>query len=109
MYLLKTPIVPSAVATEAIGAEDSFSSIFLGRLTASGRYCLPLSGRFVVLMWLNATLVLAGEADERPVEAPSGTRTREELGLVLSKETTFLVEPLTQDGYVDYVAALNEQ
>ena len=50
-----------------------------------------------------ATLILAVWQDQ----LAAGKKPRGEI--TISKETTYITEPLRKDGYVDYVAALNER
>jgi len=40
---------------------------------------------------------------------PAGSGKKTKLRFTVSKETTYVTEPLDKDGYVDYIAALNER
>src|SRR5258707_15596224 len=55
------------------------------------------------------TPLIAGEdkKDDAKSDAPKPTKGRGTF--TISKETTYFVKPLDKDGYVDYVAALNER
>jgi hypothetical protein len=56
-------------------------------------------GLFFCLLLIPATTVFSDEDTSAKKSKPPFT---------ISKETTYLTEPLTEDGYVDYVAALNK-
>ncbi len=68
-----------------------------------------LTGLFLAMAGLFFTpMALAAEsAVETPQDAPSDTPEPSKPVVTISKETTRIVEPLRDDGYVDYVAALN--
>src|SRR5438876_478985 len=59
---------------------------------------------FIVLLTLLGTTLLAQEdkPGDQPAKKPRGKFT-------IGKETTFVSGPLDKDGYIDYVAALNER
>ena len=60
-----------------------------------------LSGLVAILAIVSATSVELRAADK-----PAN---RKQTLIKISKETTYLTKPLTKDGYIDYVAALNNQ
>ena len=66
------------------------------------RYRLPLVA--IVVSSLSAAILRAEPpADRQASEAPTKGR----LPITISKETTYITEPLRPDGYPDYLAALN--
>jgi hypothetical protein len=63
-----------------------------------------------LLAWAN--LAASDEPAARPgtQERPDGARVsrqKPQVALTISKQTTYITEPLRKDGYVDYIAALN--
>jgi hypothetical protein len=66
--------------------------------------CLATAGLFFTPMALAAE-----SATEVPQDARADTPEPSKPVVTISKETTYLVEPLRDDGYVDYLAALNKR
>ncbi len=60
----------------------------------------PSSFIVIIATFLVCRVHLVDAADDKPVKRPKFT---------VSKETTFITKPLTDDGFPDYVAAINER
>ncbi|MCH7989760.1 MAG: hypothetical protein IID46_11520, partial [Planctomycetes bacterium] len=69
--------------------------------------------RFISACFLLGVLTIAAVAQtastDKPVEAKKPQPTIPRFKLTISKETTYLTEPLAKDGYINYERALNEQ
>ena len=57
---------------------------------------------------LAAILAAAAPAVAQEQPKPPATPAKPKVLITISKETTYITEPLRKDGYVDYVAALNQ-
>jgi hypothetical protein len=68
-----------------------------------------LSGLAAMLAWVpSAGTMLAWSSQERP-EPPAPPSKTPLVLVTISKETTYITQPLRKDGYVDYLAALNQR
>jgi hypothetical protein len=73
-----------------------------------GRWCCAagfLGALAVAAAW--CALAQDGKLSDKPPGKPPAKKTA--LGIVVSRETTFITGPLREDGTVDYVAALNQR
>lgn len=74
---------------------------------------MPVFRLLFVAVWVALTSICnppPAEAQvqcDNPVEVPPPTAPHTRFAVTISRETTFFTEPLTNDGFVDYVAALN--
>ena len=63
------------------------------------------------LVWMAALAIAAAwltlAACQKGTMPPTPTPKKPHVAITISKETTYITEPLRKDGYVDYVAALN--
>ena len=66
-----------------------------------------------IMLSLAAAIPAAGAepsaAEKSAVEEPAAAKAKPRVLVTISKETTYITEPLRPDGYPDYVAALNQR
>ena len=63
----------------------------------------------LVLSILTGLAITQADSEENPAEANKPTVVKQQNVITISKETTYLTEPLTNKGFVDYISALNQK
>ena len=70
-------------------------------------------GLAAVLAWVNLAVCQEQLKKQLPASKPlanaKGPQASRHVPMTISKETTYITEPLRKDGYVDYLAALNQR